>query len=210
MEGIDRLVQPLSQPGTTASLDVRGSIETALDEGKDQAQRLMEFCNLGLIMYPSTIKPGDVSDFIQEYIYAKTRTNIKTIIMERELFSLNLAGTRITTQDVVGYISKQFEKIDKEDRSKVPSTRWLFETYFLKFGNYTSDVATHKMVYSLSSETKKEIEEIIKRREVLLTVAGAGVVGGIAYLLTPEEDRPIVVPAAALLGGVATNAMVKR
>lgn len=45
MEGIDRLVKQLSQPTTATSLDVRGSIATALEEGKDQAQRLMEFSN---------------------------------------------------------------------------------------------------------------------------------------------------------------------
>lgn len=67
MEGIDHLMQQLSQSTTATSLDVRGSIETVLDDGKDQVQRLMEFSNLGL-MYLATIKPGDVSDFIQKYI----------------------------------------------------------------------------------------------------------------------------------------------
>lgn len=130
-----------------------------------------------------------MSDFIQKYIYAKTRPKIETIIMEGKRFSLNLDGTSITAQDVVGYLSKQFKKIDEKDRSKVRSTRWLLETYFLKFGNYTSDVATHETVFSLFPETKKEIEEIIKRREALLTVAGVGLVGLPIYLHQRKIDQ---------------------
>lgn len=169
----------------------------------------MEFSNLGL-MYLANIKPGDVSDFIQKYIYAKTGTKIETIIMEGKLFRLNLDGTSITAQDVIKYLTKQFEKLSKENRSRVRSTRWLFETYFAIFGNYTSDVATHETVFSLSPKTKKEIEEIIKRREFALTAAGAGLAGFIAYLLSPKEDQPIATATAALLGGAVTNAVVKR
>lgn len=131
--------------------------------------------------------------------------------MEGKLFRLYLDGTSITAQDVIKYLTKQFEKLAKEERSKVRSTRWLRDSYFARFGNYTSDVATHETVFSLFHKTKKEMDEIInKRRDAVLTAAGAGLAGLITYLLTSEEDRPIVVPTAALLGGLVTNAMVKR
>lgn len=197
----------LSQEPRRPSSEVGVSIAQALSNTTN-TETFVARSNLACTYFFHTIKPQEVSDYLQKYIYDQIGTKINTIIME----SLVVADdSKITKQDVINYIKEQLSSLDPLDRMKVRSTAWIRKNYLIKFLDITPSADPQVVKYALKASTKQLIESKVERIQRNRNIAaGAGIGALLAYFLASDKEHHMLsLLAGTALGALAGNEISK-
>lgn len=194
------LRQIFQQPSRTSS-DVRDVFQQAAGD-QSQPATFMAMADLAFT-YLRTIKPKDVSNFVQQHIYEQIGAKIETLILEKRKLCLKLDGKQITKQDAIKYFVGQLSELPTEERNKVRSTSWICAKYLPQFGTMQSAAEEpHESIFTLHANTEREIASKVERRQQIIGgFLGGSIVGVLAYWLLPEEDRSVGIPAGVAVGG---------
>ncbi len=170
---IDYFERKIFQKPSRTSEEARDLVAQAAGN-PTQLETHMACCTLAL-SYLDTVKPQNVSAFVQRYIDETIGTQIENIINKK--IDLQTDDQNIEKQDAISYFIEQLSKHDSTKRNKVRDENWIIKKYLSKFLDQisTSDNSSQQPTFKLKESTKKAIKLKMEQRQRNRMVAAGGV-----------------------------------